>query len=310
MLEDHAALVGALSLAGMTSVLDSTLGYLDRVLRDPSTGLYAGSQDADEDYYAKGLEQRSMTTGPFVDRRVYTAWNAALAFAYLDVYLRLGRVEQRDRAEALLTGLFREAYRPGDGMTHSAGVGGLLADQVWSLWGATKAYQAGLGEAWLGISRDLARHLDERYADPRLGGYFDHRAGEDVGRLSDPVKPLVENSIAAMALIDLDVLSGDPAAPYGARAKAALQSVAALPPQYGLMAAAFARAFDRLPYAIKVTTRNHELARAAVLAHPYAVIDPSGDDRAVICIGTICLAPVSTPAAVAEALQDAARTRA
>src|SRR5713226_2431397 len=48
MLEDHAGLVNALALAGLQEALDTTTGYLDRVLRDPVTGLYAGSQDADE----------------------------------------------------------------------------------------------------------------------------------------------------------------------------------------------------------------------------------------------------------------------
>jgi len=77
-----------------------------------------------------------------------------------------------------------------------------------------------------------------------------------------------------------------------------------------LMAAVFGRALDRLGYALKVSTKNPELARAAVAAHPYAVIDPSGDERAVVCAGTICLAPVSTPTELAEAIREASRTRA
>ena len=76
------------------------------------------------------------------------------------------------------------------------------------------------------------------------------------------------------------------------------------------MAAVFARALDRMPHAIKVTTKNPQLAAAARSAHPYAVIDPSGDDRAVVCVGTICLAPVTTPTAVAEAIMEAATSSA
>ena len=113
-----------------------------------------------------------------------------------------------------------------------------------------------------------------------------------------------------MALIELDVSAGDPAAPYRDRARRALESVAALPRQYGLMAAVFARALDRLPHAIKVTTSNRELARAAQAAHPYAVIEPSGDQRAVVCVGTICLAPVSTTDALRDAIREASKTRA
>jgi len=103
---------------------------------------------------------------------------------------------------------------------------------------------------------------------------------------------------------------GDPASPHRDRARRALESVAALPRSYGLMAAPFARALDRLPHAIKVTTKSPALAAAARAAHPYAVIDPDGDQRAVVCVGTICLAPVSTPDAVKDAIREASQARA
>jgi uncharacterized protein YyaL (SSP411 family) len=310
MLEDHAGLVSSLALAGLDSVLDSTTGYLDLVLRDPKTGLYAGSQDADEHYYSMDADERAQRPAPYVDRRVYTSWNAALAIAYLEADRRSGaRTALHERAGKLLERLFKEAYRRGDGMNHSEDVGGQLPDQVWSLWAAVRAHQAGLGDRWLPAAVDLAAHLEERYGDPNLGGYFDHAAGDDLGRLAEPIKPLVENSIAAMALTELNVVTGDPNTPYLDQARRALESVATLPRQYGLMAAVFARALDRTHHAIKVTTRNPELARAASLAHPYAVIDPNGDQRAVVCVGTICLAPVSTPQEVVEGLKQASSSR-
>ena len=298
MLEDHAGLVQALAMAGMSEALDRTTGYLDEVLRDPDTGLYAGSQDADEHYYSLDAEERKSAAAPYVDRRVYTAWNAALAIAY------------GDRAGRLLDSLFERAYRPGEGMTHSQGVGGQLGDQVWSMWAAVRGHQHGFGEGWLPVARDLAEHTEERYGDAQLGGYFDRAGGDELGRLGERIKPLAENAVAAMALIELDILVGDPSAPYRERARRALESVAALPRSYGLMAAVFARALDRLPHAIKVTTRNPELARAAQAAHPYAVIEPTGDQRAVVCVGTICLAPVSRPDAVKEAIREASQARA
>jgi uncharacterized protein YyaL (SSP411 family) len=160
------------------------------------------------------------------------------------------------------------------------------------------------------VALDLATHLEEHYSDPELGGYLDHSGGDELGRLGERIKPLTENSIAAMALIELDILTGDPAAPYRDRARRALESVAALPRSYGLMAAVFARALDRLGHAIKVTTTNRDLALAALAAHPYAVIEYAGDERAVVCSGTICLAPVSTPGAVKDAIREATQTRA
>ena len=301
MLEDHAGLVDALARVDMNETLEKTTGYLDRVLRDPNTNLYAGSQDADEHYYSLDAIERAGAEAPYVDRRVYTAWNAALAVAYLSAGLP---------ADLLLNSLFESAYREGEGMTHAEGVGGQLADQVWSLLAALRAYQHGLGSRWKDIAVDLAAHVEQRYADPELGGYLDHAGDEELGRLGERIKPLAENSIAAIALIELDILLGDPSAPYRERARRALESVTALPRQYGLMAAVFARALDRLPHAIKVTTKNPELARAARQAHPYAVVEPEGDERAVVCVGTICLAPVSTPDAVKEAITEASQTRA
>ena len=311
MLEDHAGLVHALALAvlptggevaeGLTDALEKTVAYLDRVLRDPATGLYAGSQDADERYYAMDAEERRATNAPYVDRRVYTSWNAALAVAYMAAGLEAGR---------LIDSLFAHAYRQGEGMTHAEGVGGQLADQAWSMLAAIRAYQRGYGDRWLVTARDLAEHIEAHYSDVELGGYLDHAGVEELGRLGDRIKPLVENSIVAIALLELDTLLGDPAAPYRDRARRALASVAGLPRTYGLMAAVFARALDRLPHSLKVTTRNAELADAARAAHPYAVIDPAGDDRAVICAGTICLAPVSSPGAVEEAIEQALKTSA
>ena len=310
MLEDHAGLVDALALAAMSSDLDTTTGYLDRVLRDPETGLYAGSQDADELYYSKDGGERAQAPAPFVDRRVYTSWNAALAVSYLDAALRLNRPHLRDRASTLLERLFHDAYRAGEGMAHAESVGGQLADQAWSMWAAVRAHQHGLGELWMPVALDIAAHIEERYGDRDLGGYFDRVGDDELGRLGDRIKPLVENSIAAMALMEIDTVTGDPSSPYRDRARRALASVAALPRQYGLMAAVFARALDRLGHSIKVTTKNVQLARAAVLAHPYAVIDPAGDNRAVVCVGTICLAPVTTPDAVAQALKEASTAHA
>jgi len=178
------------------------------------------------------------------------------------------------------------------------------------LWAALRAYGWGLGERWMQVALDLAAHLEERYGDPELGGYLDRSGGEELGRLGERLKPLAENSIAAIALIELDILTGDPSAPYRERARRALESVAALPRSWGLLAAVFARARDGLGHAVKVTTRYRDLARAALEAHPYAVIETAGDERAVVCSGTICLAPVSTPDAVKQAIREATQARA
>src|SRR5258708_5411077 len=76
MLEDHAGLVNALALAGLPAAPDTTTGHLDRVLRDPVTGLYAGSQDADEHYYVLDAGGRAAAHAPSVEPPLLPSWDA------------------------------------------------------------------------------------------------------------------------------------------------------------------------------------------------------------------------------------------
>ena len=311
MLEDHGGLLAALALTGQVAILDDAVRYLDTVLRDAASGLYAGSQDADEEYYAADAEGRHRLAAPYVDRRVYAAWNCSLAIAYLEADARLGRPQVRESARQLLDRLFADLYVPGAGLGHTSGLGGQLGDQVWGLWASVRAAAAGLGDAWRLRALELADHLEDAYGDRQLGGYFDHSGGDELGRLQERIKPLTENSIAAVALAELDALQGDPELRSRERARRALESVAALPSRYGLMAAVFARALDRvLREPVKVTTTDEALSRAALAAYPYAVIERSGDDTAVICIGTTCLAPTRSVVELTERLGQAVAARA
>ena len=311
MLEDHGGLVAALALTGQAAILDDAVRYLETVLRNPETGLYAGSQDADEEYYGSDAGRRSQLTAPYVDRRTYAAWNCGLAIAYLEADSRLGRPSLRDSAARLLERLFADLYEPGAGLRHTTGLGGQLGDQAWGLWASARAAAAGLGDVWRVRSLELAEHLLTAYGDPELGGYFDRSGGDDLGRLQDRIKPLAENSIAAIGLTELDALLGDPELRLREHARRALESVAALPRRYGIMAAVFARALDRLlREPVKVTTRNETMSQAALAVYPYAVVDRSGDEAAVVCIGTTCLAPTRSVEVLSERLGQAVVARA
>lgn len=310
MLEDHAGLVEALALTGQADILDDAVRYLDTVLRDPETGLYAGSQDADEEYYAKDAAGRSGVAAPFVDRRVYAAWNAALAVAYLEASVRLDRPALRDRAAVLLGRLFADLYRAETGMGHTSGVGGQLGDQVWALRAATLAWGAGLGDVWRDRALELAEALERDYGDPERGGYFDRAGSHALGRLGDRIKPLPENSLAAIGLATLDALLADPSSGLRERARRALTSIAALPAHFGSMGAVFARALDRvLVPPIKVSTGTGALAAAALQAYSGAVWERTDDARAIVCVGTSCLAPTSDPELIESTVREAASTR-
>ncbi|HZV48902.1 MAG TPA: DUF255 domain-containing protein [Candidatus Dormibacteraeota bacterium] len=313
MLEDHAGLIGALAATGQGEILDDAVRYLDGTLRDPDSGLYAGSQDADEEYYRQDAAGRAGRRPPYVDRRVYAGWNCALAVAYLEADLRLGRPRLREEAGQLLERLFERLFDPERGLGHTDQVGGQLGDQVWGLRAATSALAAGLGTAWRTRALQLAELLERAYGDPELGGYFDRAEGaegEELGRLRERIKPLPENAVAAIGLMELDALLGDPELGLRDRARRALASVAGLARRHGILAAGLARALDRaLREPVRITTGDLELARAALAVHPYAVIERAEGGPAVICVGTTCQPPTDDPEQVARTVERAAGLR-
>ena len=221
MSEDHAGLLRVLAqqeLWAQSSLarkdLERTLGYVRTVLRDPQTQLFAGSQDADEEYFALPLEQRRERTAPFVDRRSYSNWSAALAgaFAWCGAALRdrtlldegiatLDALHDRLRDDA---GLLYHVLPPGE----APRIRGLLGDQAAYLRALLDAYEVS-GE----------RRLFERattHADATLtafaaedGGFYDRVDRESIGRLGVPDRPIGENGLMAESLLRLGALTGE-----------------------------------------------------------------------------------------------------
>ena len=64
-------------------------------MRDPETGAFAGSQDADDEeaYYGQPLAVRATLPTPFIDRTVYTGWNALMVSALVARYKITGEAE-------------------------------------------------------------------------------------------------------------------------------------------------------------------------------------------------------------------------
>ena len=90
MLEDNAELLAIYADAhqlfpdaGYDAVVRDVIRWMDAVLYQPDVGLWSGSQDADEHYYTLDAAARRGHDAPFVDRRLYTSWNALAAIGYL-----------------------------------------------------------------------------------------------------------------------------------------------------------------------------------------------------------------------------------
>ena len=90
MLEDNAELLAVYAEAhrtfpeaGYDRVVRDVVRWMDTVLWRDDVKAFAGSQDADEVYYELDAEAREKHGAPFVDKTLYTGWNALAASAYV-----------------------------------------------------------------------------------------------------------------------------------------------------------------------------------------------------------------------------------
>ncbi len=330
MLEDNALLLRALLKLYRISedpehrrYIDFTIEYMDTWLSDAESGAFYGSQDADEDFYPRPAEERKRHASPYVDKTVYTSWNAMAISAYLDASWTRGRPDLKQRALRALDFLWEQLHDDATGMFRYLSpdgprVAGLLGDQAWTAAACLDAYEVAGRPQDLDRARSLARFMGEHLA-ANGGGFFDTPSGHDtLGRLSSRQQPLKENAVAAMVLTRLARMSDDAEAEDTARRT--LLGFPHAAESQGYFAADYARAVDLLlnPGAdvriVAASAADAALLHTAALALPVPdrtirvidAADPEVLDReglpahpspaAYACYGTLCSAPVTTPA--------------
>jgi uncharacterized protein len=254
MLEDQLAL--AELYAGAARVLEQpqwqrvarvTIEYVLRTLCDRDQARFFASQAADESYYQvdSGSARRTLDA-PVVDRTSFTDVTARAAATCLSLSTLL-----EDRALAELGGraldqIVTATYVPGAGVAHwtaeQVGVRGLLADQVHAAWALLEVHRATANPTWSMLAEELMRTALRTMWDETHGGFYDRdmTAPGSIGLMTDPVKPLALNSLAARVLARLARLSGDPA--LQDRALDTLRSQTSAYREQGLFAAPYALA--------------------------------------------------------------------
>jgi uncharacterized protein len=256
MAEDHAGLLRVLAslvlyapTAEFRTTLVSALRFVRGVLRDPQTGFFAGSQDADEEYYALPLDERRTREAPFVDRTSYTNWTCALAGAQclaaraLDDDAALDEaLRTLDNVHTTLTGddgLLYHVLAPGG----APEVRGLLADHVAYVRALLDAHEISGETRFLHRARAVADAVIAHF-EADGGGYYDRlRGDEDLGRLALRDRPIVDNGLFADALLRLSALTGE--AGYRERAANVLRLYSSASQGAGPFAATYARALRR-----------------------------------------------------------------
>jgi uncharacterized protein len=331
MAEDHAGLLRVLATLvflerdneAFRTTLVSAAGYVRDVLRDKETGFFAGSQDADEEYFAMPLEERRKREAPYIDRTSYTNWTCGLAGAGCEI----GRALDDDgiiaRAAITLDAIHDTLTDDGGLVYHyllpggSPQVRGLLTDQTAYLRALLDAHEAS------GEGRFLERAVALEVAIAKAleapdGGFYDRAPMEAaLGRLDVPDRPIGDNGVMAESLLRLAALTGESL--YRERAERVLRLYAKTFASAGSFGATYARALRRYlspEVVVKVVTAQPDAGsvfREVAKRLPGAftavrTLGPGDGDlpaepapAAYVCRGTACAAPVTSASNMREA---------
>ena len=317
---------------GYASVASRIVDYLNGHLYDDASGAFYGSEDADEAYYALPLVRRRERKPPGTDSVHYSSLNFLVVSAYLEATWVLGRPDLRPLALRLLDYLLarcqgkrlRHCYFPNGG----TGVPAFLADYACLTIALLDAYGWTFERRYLDEAERFTREMAQVFEDVEGGGFFD--IPEDLqaqGNLKVREKPLSGNVVAIEALTRLFHVTSNQR--YRERASRALSAFVPVYQEYGESAAGYALAVRRFlstPVDVKVvgepggSATRALLRAAATIPYPHTTLGfidatdeaqldaagywPSEVAQAYVCLETLCLAPISDPQALHQAVVE------
>jgi uncharacterized protein YyaL (SSP411 family) len=300
------------------------IDYVKTWLSDRENGCFYGSQDADEEYYSDNKAEREKLVPPFIDRNVYTSWNALMISSHLEASFVLGDVSIREFALKSLDHLLELNYKQDEGMYHfndgQPHLPNQLSDQAQMVKTLLDAYEAIGSGKYLSSAEELMGIAVRKLYDSEHGGFFDTIVdAKAAGFLSTPAKPLDENSTAASALTKLYHLTEKDS--YRKLAEDTLKRFVNIYPQFGFMAADYALAIDAFlnePTSIRIIGSIEKPQTKAMLSEAHRfyeprrvirILDPELDSKAItdlgypipkpptayVCVGKACTAPIIDP---------------
>jgi uncharacterized protein YyaL (SSP411 family) len=265
---------------------------------------------------------RAERPAPFIDRTLYTGWNAMAVTAYLETarVLRSGSV--RDFALLTLERLLREAWDGESDLRHviayaeeaaKAGTApGTLDDFAFAIHACIDAWIATGEMSYFNAAMKMAEAMIAGFYDRAAGAFYDARVltdGAALGALTARRKPLQDsptpagNPTAASALLRLEALSGRQ--DFREIAEDTLECFAGIVEHFGLYAGSYGLALERLlldPVQVVVVGAGVEAARLESTAiNGYAV------NKTVVRIDPSRLTQVGIPEALAETLLNVPR---
>lgn len=210
-------------------------------------------QSARQKMYAARLKRPT----PYVDKTVYTGWNALCISAYLEAAKALDLDAARHFALRSLDRILAEGWSHERALRHVLAyseasadqrtVPGLLDDYAFTAVACLDAYEATTDISYFHFAQQIADAMVERFFDPLDGGFFDTVSADQeqktLGVLGTRRKPFQDsptpagNPVAAIALLRLHAYTNQNE--YREKAEQTLQLLAGAAAQYGIFVATF-----------------------------------------------------------------------
>lgn len=215
-------------------------------------------QSAKQKMYAHRLKRPT----PFVDKTVYTSWNAMCISAYFEAAKVFSLESARHFALRSLDRILGEGWRDDRGLAHVIAysdtnaehreVAGLLDDYALTVIACLDAYEATSDLSYFNFAHKLTDRMVGEFFDTVGGGFFDSPPTRDgttvLGVLGTRRKPFQDsptpagNPVAAIALLRLHTYTNDAA--YRDKADQTLALLAGTAGQYGMFAATYGIAVE------------------------------------------------------------------
>jgi uncharacterized protein len=233
----------------------------------------------------KLLAARALRPTPYIDKTIYTSWNALAISAYFEAARVLDLEESRQFALKTLDRILSEGWDPQRGLAHviaysEAGVegryiAGVLDDYAFLLHALIDAWQATGSRKYYDLAVEIGESMIARFYDPTGGAFFDTEITNDsaLGALSARRKPLQDtptpagNPAAAAGLLRLEALSGR--SDFREKAEDTLENFAGIVEHFGLYAGTYGLALELLllpPVQVVIIGEGVEAKKLAAIA--------------------------------------------
>jgi uncharacterized protein len=273
----------------------ASLEEIAKRLSLPLEQIQASLQSAKSKMYAARLKRPA----PYVDKTVYSGWNALCVSAYLDAAKVLKLEAAEHFALRSLDRILAEGWHAENGLLHVLAysdanaelrqIPGVLDDYAFTAVACLDAYETTADLTYFNFARRIADAMVGRFFDPVSGGFFDTEKissnQKPLGVLGTRRKPFQDsptpagNSVAAIALLRLHAYTND--ADLHDKAEQTIEIIAGLAGQYGLFAATYGIA-------------------AVHLTHPHTQIVIVGNDELAVRLYNAAVAPYSATKVVLE----------